>query len=84
MPPRRADKLRKASQIKILASGGVVSTYDPIWNLQYSEEAPGPSITISMRWFCDRPCGQSRPAALQREIYIFLGFPLSHRGVDGT
>ncbi len=37
---RRAarDELRKgATQIKILASGGVASPYDPIWNLQYSE-----------------------------------------------
>src|SRR5215472_2876638 len=38
---RRAarDELRKgATQIKIVASGGVASPYDPIWNLQYSEE----------------------------------------------
>ncbi|HUN49644.1 MAG TPA: amidohydrolase family protein [Candidatus Sulfotelmatobacter sp.] len=38
---RRAarDELRKgASQIKIMASGGVASPSDPIWNLQYSEE----------------------------------------------
>ncbi|MDJ0942827.1 MAG: amidohydrolase family protein [Kiloniellales bacterium] len=38
---RRAarDELRKgATQIKIMASGGVASPNDPIWNLQYSEE----------------------------------------------
>lgn len=38
---RRAarDELRKgATQIKIMASGGVASPRDPIWNLQYSEE----------------------------------------------
>ena len=38
---RRAarDELRKgATQIKIMASGGVASPTDPIWNLQYSEE----------------------------------------------
>ena len=38
---RRAarEELRKgASQIKIMASGGVASPSDPIWNLQYSEE----------------------------------------------
>ncbi|MDJ0983427.1 MAG: amidohydrolase family protein [Kiloniellales bacterium] len=38
---RRAarDELRKgATQIKIMASGGVASPSDPIWNLQYSEE----------------------------------------------
>jgi imidazolonepropionase-like amidohydrolase len=33
------DELRRgASQIKIMASGGVASPSDPIWNLQYSEE----------------------------------------------
>ena len=33
------DELRKgATQIKIMASGGVASPSDPIWNLQYSEE----------------------------------------------
>ena len=33
------EELRKgASQIKIMASGGVASPTDPIWNLQYSEE----------------------------------------------
>jgi len=38
---RRAarEELRKgATQIKIMASGGVASPTDPIWNLQYSEE----------------------------------------------
>lgn len=38
---RRAarDELRKgATQIKIMASGGVASPTDPVWNLQYSEE----------------------------------------------
>ncbi len=38
---RRAarDELRRgAHQIKIMASGGVASPSDPIWNLQYSEE----------------------------------------------
>ena len=33
------EELRKgATQIKIMASGGVASPTDPIWNLQYSEE----------------------------------------------
>ena len=33
------DELRKgATQIKIMASGGVASPSDPIWNLQYSED----------------------------------------------
>ena len=33
------DELRKgATQVKIMASGGIASPTDPVWNLQYSEE----------------------------------------------
>ena len=33
------DELRKgATQIKIMASGGIASPTDPVWNLQYSED----------------------------------------------
>ena len=34
----REELRRGATQIKIMASGGVASPSDPIWNLQYSEE----------------------------------------------
>ncbi len=34
----REELRRGANQIKIMASGGVASPLDPVWNLQYSEE----------------------------------------------
>src|ERR1700746_2948269 len=50
---RRAarDELRKgATQIKIVASGGVASPYDPIWNLQYSEEEVRAIVEEAQAW----------------------------------
>jgi imidazolonepropionase-like amidohydrolase len=50
---RRAarDELRKgASQIKIMASGGVASPSDPIWNLQYSEEEIAAAVWEARSW----------------------------------
>lgn len=50
---RRAarDELRKgATQIKIMASGGVASPSDPIWNLQYSEEEIRAIVWEAQSW----------------------------------
>jgi imidazolonepropionase-like amidohydrolase len=50
---RRAarDELRKgASQIKIMASGGVASPNDPVWNLQYSEEEVRAIVEEARAW----------------------------------
>ena len=50
---RRAarDELRKgASQIKIMASGGVASPSDPIWNLQYSDEEIAAAVWEARSW----------------------------------
>lgn len=50
---RRAarDELRKgANQIKIMASGGVASPYDPIWNLQYSDEEITAIVQEARSW----------------------------------
>src|SRR5215469_4238722 len=50
---RRAarDELRKgATQIKIMASGGVASPYDPVWNLQYSEEEVRALVEEARAW----------------------------------
>ncbi|OAB55026.1 peptidase M38 [Phormidium willei BDU 130791] len=50
---RRAarEELRKgASQIKIMASGGVASPADPIWNLQYSEEEIAAAVWEARSW----------------------------------
>ncbi len=50
---RRAarDELRKgATQIKIMASGGVASPYDPVWNLQYSKEEVRAIVEEAHAW----------------------------------
>jgi len=50
---RRAarDELRKgAHQIKIMASGGVASPSDPIWNLQYSDEEISAIVAEAAAW----------------------------------
>jgi imidazolonepropionase-like amidohydrolase len=50
---RRAarDELRKgASQIKIMASGGVASPSDPIWNLQYTDEEIAAAVWEARAW----------------------------------
>ena len=45
------EELRKgASQIKIMASGGVASPTDPIWNLQYSEEEIRAIVWEAQSW----------------------------------
>lgn len=45
------DELRKgATQIKIMASGGVASPSDPIWNLQYSEEEIRAIVWEAQSW----------------------------------
>lgn len=45
------DELRKgATQIKIMASGGVASPRDPIWNLQYSEEEIRAIVWEAQSW----------------------------------
>ncbi|MCP5155886.1 MAG: amidohydrolase family protein [Ectothiorhodospiraceae bacterium] len=50
---RRAarDELRKgATQIKIMASGGVASPSDPVWNLQFSEEEIRAAVWEARSW----------------------------------
>ncbi|HLY44791.1 MAG TPA: amidohydrolase family protein [Stellaceae bacterium] len=50
---RRAarDELRKgATQLKIMASGGVASPYDPVWNLQYSDEEMRAIVAEARGW----------------------------------
>ena len=45
------EELRKgASQIKIMASGGVASPADPIWNLQYSEDEISAAVWEAKSW----------------------------------
>ncbi len=68
---RRAarDELRKgATQIKIVASGGVASPYDPIWNLQYSEEEVRAIVEEAEAWHTYVMAHAYSPEAIGRSI----------------
>jgi imidazolonepropionase-like amidohydrolase len=68
---RRAarDELRKgATQIKILASGGVASPYDPIWNLQYSEAEVRAIVEEARAWHTYVLAHAYSPEAIRRSI----------------
>jgi imidazolonepropionase-like amidohydrolase len=68
---RRAarDELRKgATQIKILASGGVASPYDPICNLQYSEEEVRAIVEEAQAWHTYVLAHAYSPEAIRRSI----------------
>jgi imidazolonepropionase-like amidohydrolase len=68
---RRAarDELRKgATQIKIMSSGGVASPYDPIWNLQYSEEEVRAIVEEAQAWRTYVMAHAYTPEAIRRSI----------------
>ena len=68
---RRAarDELRKgATQIKIMASGGVASPYDPIWNLQYSDEEMRAIVDEARAWHTYVLAHAYTPEAIRRSI----------------
>jgi imidazolonepropionase-like amidohydrolase len=68
---RRAarDELRKgATQIKIMASGGVASPYDPIWNLQYSNDEMRAIVEEARAWHTYVLAHAYTPEAIRRAI----------------
>jgi imidazolonepropionase-like amidohydrolase len=68
---RRAarDELRKgATQIKIMASGGVASPYDPVWNLQYSAEEVRAIVEEARAWHTYVMAHAYTPEAIRRSI----------------
>ncbi len=68
---RRAarDELRKgATQIKIMASGGVASPYDPVWNLQYSEDEVRAIVGEARAWRTYVMAHAYTPEAIRRSI----------------
>lgn len=68
---RRAarDELRKgAAQIKIMASGGVASPSDPIWNLQYSEAEVRAIVEEARAWRTYVMAHAYTPEAIRRSI----------------
>jgi imidazolonepropionase-like amidohydrolase len=63
------DELRKgATQIKIMASGGVASPYDPIWNLQYSDEEMRAIVEEARAWHTYVLAHAYTPEAIRRSI----------------
>jgi imidazolonepropionase-like amidohydrolase len=68
---RRAarDELRKgATQLKIMASGGVASPHDPIWNLQYSAEEMRAIVEEARAWHTYVLAHAYTPEAIRRSI----------------
>lgn len=68
---RRAarDELRKgATQIKIMASGGVASPWDPVWNLQYSEEEVRAIVEEAHAWRTYVMAHAYSPEAIRRSV----------------
>jgi imidazolonepropionase-like amidohydrolase len=68
---RRAarDELRKgATQIKIMASGGVASPHDPIWNLQYSEDEVRAIVEEARAWHTYVMAHAYSPEAIRRSV----------------
>jgi len=68
---RRAarDELRKgATQLKIIASGGVASPYDPIWNVQYSGEEMRAIVEEAAGWHTYVLAHAYTPEAIGRAV----------------
>ncbi|HVH77127.1 MAG TPA: amidohydrolase family protein [Stellaceae bacterium] len=68
---RRAarDELRKgATQLKIMASGGVASPHDPIANLQYSEEEVRAIVEEARHWHTYVLAHAYTPQAISRSV----------------
>ncbi|MGH7062401.1 MAG: metal-dependent hydrolase family protein, partial [Stellaceae bacterium] len=68
---RRAarDELRKgATQIKIMASGGVASPWDPVWNLQYSEAEVRAIVEEARAWHTYVMAHAYSPEAIRRSV----------------
>lgn len=68
---RRAarDELRRgANHIKIMASGGVASPTDPIWNLQYSEEEIRAIVEEARAWRTYVMAHAYTPESIRRSI----------------
>ena len=62
----REELRRGATQIKIMASGGVSSPTDPIWNLQYSEEEIRAIVWEAQSWRTYVMAHAYTPEAIQR------------------
>ncbi len=65
------EELRKgAAQIKIMASGGVASPADPIWNLQYSDEEIAAAVWEAKSWRTYVMAHAYTPEAISRAVRL--------------
>jgi imidazolonepropionase-like amidohydrolase len=64
----REELRRGATQVKIMASGGVASPTDPVWNLQYSPEEMRAIVEEAQGWRTYAMAHAYTPAAVQRAV----------------
>ncbi|MEN8158979.1 MAG: amidohydrolase family protein [Myxococcota bacterium] len=64
----REELRRGASQVKIMASGGVASPSDPIWNLQYSPEEMRAIVEEAEGWRTYAMAHAYTPEAIRRAV----------------
>ncbi|MDJ0847345.1 MAG: amidohydrolase family protein [Myxococcota bacterium] len=64
----REELRRGASQVKIMASGGVASPSDPIWNLQYSPEEMRAIVEEAAGWRTYAMAHAYTPEAIARAV----------------
>ena len=62
----REELKRGASQIKFCASGGIASSKDPLWSIQYSEEEMRAIVEEAENWGAYAICHAHTPAAISR------------------
>lgn len=66
----REELRRGATQIKIMASGGVASPSDPIWNLQYSDDEIGAAVWEAKSWKTYVMAHAYTPEAISRAVSL--------------
>lgn len=64
----REELRRGARQVKIMASGGVASPTDPIWNVQYSEEEMRAIVEEAHGWRTYAMAHAYTPEAIERAV----------------
>jgi imidazolonepropionase-like amidohydrolase len=64
----REELRRGATQVKIMASGGVASPSDPIWNLQYSDEEMRAIVEEAQGWRTYAMAHAYTPEAITRAV----------------
>ena len=64
----REELRRGATQVKIMASGGVASPTDPIWNVQYSHEEMAAIVEEAAGWRTYAMAHAYTPEAIRRAV----------------